>query len=241
MNDRFSFNVAICDDEQRWCNAIFESCRRFVEKNNVGMNIFSYDNGEKLISDKDKEIDLLFLDVEMESMNGLEVMKKVEVLPNIHTIIFVSSHSEAVWDSFGYKTKGFVPKPFSDEDLWNKIIDVYSKKLSDGVLKFSDASGIVLFNKSDIILLRADSNYVKINTKNSERIVTCTLKECEKKLGGLPFVRIHKSYIVNLDYVSNLFGGEVVLKNNDSYKIGRSFREQVKKTYHEYLVKELHL
>lgn len=241
MSDRLDFSVAICDDEEEWCIAISDSCRRYMEDKDVNIVFHSFNNGENLISVKDLEIDVLFLDVEMENMDGLEVMKAVEGMPNIHNIIFVSSHIEAVWESFGSKTKGFIPKPFKDEDIWNKIKDIYIKKATDGVLKFSDYSGVVYFNKSDIIYLKADSNYVTIHARNSEKIITITLKECESIIGGFPFVRIHKSYIVNLAHVSNMSGSVLILKNGEKCNIGRVYRNQVKNSYDDYLRKELHV
>ena len=236
-----SFIIGICDDESKWHKAVSDSCSRYLDNKGINYEIFSYIKGETLIQEKEKNIDVLFLDVEMESMDGLAVMKEVEKMPNIHNIIFVSSHPEAVWDSFGYKTKGFVTKPFSDEDIIEKLEGIYSKKINDTLLEFTDYNGVVYFRKSDIVLLRSDSNYATIITENSENIVTCTLKECEKKLNGLPFLRIHRSYIVNLDYVKNMTSSVASLKNGEDLTIGRSYRNQVKKDYQDYLRRELHL
>ena len=229
MVDSLSFVIGICDDESKWHKAVSDSCSRYLDNKGINYEIFSYIKGETLIQEKEKNIDVLFLDVEMESMDGLAVMKEVEKMPNIHNIIFVSSHPEAVWDSFGYKTKGFVTKPFSDEDIIEKLEGIYSKKINDTLLEFTDYNGVVYFRKSDIVLLRSDSNYATIITENSENIVTCTLKECEKKLNGLPFLRIHRSYIVNLDYVKNMTSSVASLKNGEDLTIGRSYRNQVKK------------
>ena len=241
MDDSLSFIIGVCDDESKWHKAISDSCSRYLDNKGIYYEIYSYINGESIIREKKKNIDVLFLDVEMESMDGLTVMKEVEKMPNIHNIIFVSSHPEAVWDSFGYKTKGFVTKPFTDGDIVEKLEGIYSKKINDSLLEFTDYNGVVYFRKSDIVLLKSDSNYATIITENSEKIVTCTLKECEKKLNGLPFLRIHRSYIVNLDYVKNMTSSVASLKNGEDLTIGRSYRNQVKKDYQDYLRRELHL
>ena len=241
MVDSLSFIIGICDDESKWHKAVSDSCSRYLDNKGINYEIFSYIKGETLIQEKEKNIDVLFLDVEMEAMDGLAVMKEVEKMPNIHNIIFVSSHPEAVWDSFGYKTKGFVTKPFKDEDIVEKLESLYTKKINDSLLEFTDYNGVVYFRKSDIVLLKSDSNYTTIITENGEKIVTCTLKECEKKLNGLPFLRIHRSYIVNLDYVKNMTSSVASLKNGEDLTIGRSYRNQVKKDYQDYLRRELHL
>ena len=241
MVDSLSFVIGICDDESKWHKAVSDSCSRYLDNKGINYEIFSYIKGEALIQEKEKNIDVLFLDVEMEAMDGLAVMKEVEKMPNIHNIIFVSSHPEAVWDSFGYKTKGFVTKPFKDEDIVEKLESLYTKKINDSLLEFTDYNGVVYFRTSDIVLLKSDSNYTTIITENGEKIVTCTLKESEKKLNGLPFLRIHRSYIVNLDYVKNMTSSVASLKNGEDLTIGRSYRNQVKKDYQDYLRRELHL
>lgn len=241
MDDKWSFNIGICDDESKWHKAVSETCQKYLAEKNISFEIFSYYEGAELFKEKEKEIDVLFLDVEMEAMDGLTVMKEVEKMSNIHNIIFVSSHPEAVWDSFGYKTKGFVTKPFEDKDIFDKLDEIYSKKLTDALMDFTDYNGVVYFKKSDIVLIKSDSNYSTIITEDGEKVVTCTLKDCEKKLDGLPFLRIHRSYIVNLDYVKNMTSSVVMLKNGESYTIGRSYRNQVKTDYQAYLRRELHL
>ena len=241
MVDSLSFVIGICDDESRWHKAISDSCSKYLYNKGIHYEILSFTEGESLIQEKDKLIDVLFLDVEMGSMDGLAVMKEVEKMPNIHSIIFVSSHPEAVWDSFGYKTKGFVTKPFSDEDIIEKLEGIYSKKINDSLLEFTDYNGVVYFRKSDIVLLKSDSNYATIITEDSEKIITCTLKECEKMLNGLPFVRSDRSYMVTLDYVKNMTSSVASLKNGEDLTIGRSYRNQVKKDYQDYLRRELHL
>ena len=241
MKDSLSFIIGICDDESKWHKAISDSCSRYLDNKGIQYEIYSYIKGESIIQEKEKNIDVLFLDVEMDSMNGLAVMKEVEKMPNIHNIIFVSSHPEAVWDSFGYKTRGFITKPFLDEDVSEKLDGIYSKKINDSLLEFSDYNGVIYIRKSDIVLLKSDSNYTIIITEDKEKIVTCNLKECEKKLNGLPFLRIHRSYIVNLDYIKNMTSSVASLKNGEDLTIGRSYRNQVKRDYQDYLRRELHL
>lgn len=240
MDGLLSFSVCICDDESKWHEAISRSCRSFFESKGIQYNINSYFHGEDVIKETSLDIDILFLDVEMESMDGLAVMKEVEKMPNIHNIVFVSSHPEAVWDSFGYKTKGFVTKPISEDEISKHLESIYTKKISDALIEFSDYNGPVYIRKSDIVYIKSDSNYSSIYTEDSEKVVSCTLKECEKKLNGLPFLRIHRSYIVNLDYIKNISSSIAFFKNGDTCTVGRSYRNHVRDEYQNYLRRELH-
>ena len=238
--DSVVFSIGICDDDTKWHKAVSESCSRFFDNKEIEFEISSYYRGNDLIQDNSKEIDILFLDVEMDSMDGLAVMKEAEKMSNIHNIVFVSSHPEAVWDSFGYKTKGFITKPFTDDDIFKYLDIIYKKKINDSLVEFSDYNGTVYIRKSDMVYIKADSNYCTVYTEEGERVVSCTLKECERMLNGLPFLRIHKSYIVNLDYIKNMTGTTASFKSGETCTIGRIYRAQVREEYQKYLRRELH-
>ncbi|MBR6403054.1 MAG: response regulator transcription factor [Eubacterium sp.] len=234
-----SFNIAICDDDALWHKEIGAVCSDFFDAKRADYEIFHYYSGEEIIKEKENNIDILFLDIEMGKMDGLAAMKEIEQMPNIHKIIFVSSHPEVVMNAFGYKTIGFVPKPFAKVDIDTKLEKYYEKRMADSVINFTDYKGAVVIRKSDIIYIKADSNYIIIYTETGERIISCTLKECEGLLKGMPFLRIHKSFIVNLDHVKNLTGSSVCFENGETLTIGRSYKDEVRSEYQRYLLKEL--
>ncbi|MBO4456957.1 MAG: response regulator transcription factor [Butyrivibrio sp.] len=234
-----NFSVGICDDDPKCHRRIIEICEKHFAGRSVDYQIHSYHSGEEVIKEQENYIDLLFLDVEMEGIDGIKVMQKAEKMPNIHSIVFVSAHAEAVWDSFGYKTKGFIQKPV-DPDKIRKFLEAgYENKKNDSFIDFPNYNGSVFYKKSEIIYVKSDSNYAILNLGTHEKIITCTLKECEKKLGGIPFLRVHRSFIVNLDHIKNITGETVCFKNGSAIRIGRSYRESVKKGYTDYLLGEL--
>ena len=240
MSKELSFNIGICDDETSWHRRLNLICDEYLNQKGLTHEIYSFYSGEDIIRENEKEIDLLFLDVEMYGMGGLETMKVVETMPNIKRIVFISSHPEAVWDSFGYKTKGFIPKPFEDSSIYELMDKMYREVIENTYVDFTDVNGSDSIKKSDIVYIKSDSGYITIFLKDTQKFLSCTLKECEDKLGGLPFLRIHRSYIVNLMHVKNVLSDTVEMQNGDSYTIGRSYRGQVKKKYQEYLRRELH-
>ena len=173
-------------------------------------------------------------------MDGLAVKDKINNMPNFYKIIFVTSHQEIMQRAFGYKTVGFLTKPFRRNEINNILEELYSKIVSDSIIEFSDSNGSVYYYKSDIIYVMADSNYITVFSEKDEKVISCTLKKCETILQGLPFLRIHKSYIVNLDHVKDISNGSVNLINGMTITIGRSYRERVKSEYQKYLIRELH-
>lgn len=240
MVDLGSINIAICDDDSKWHREVAAFCTEFFDEKGADYNISSYYSGEELLKETEKYIDILFLDVEMDGMDGLAVKDKINNMPNFYKIIFVTSHQEIMQRAFGYKTVGFLTKPFRRNEINNILEELYSKIVSDSIIEFSDSNGSVYYYKSDIIYVMADSNYITVFSEKDEKVISCTLKKCETILQGLPFLRIHKSYIVNLDHVKDISNGSVNLINGMTITIGRSYRERVKSEYQKYLIRELH-
>lgn len=95
MRDIGTFNIAICDDVKMWHQEIADSCKSFFIDKKVDLNFYSYYSGEEIVKEHSREIDVLFLDIEMGKISGLDAMAQIEKMANIKTIIFVTSHPEA--------------------------------------------------------------------------------------------------------------------------------------------------
>lgn len=111
-------NIAICEDDREQREQIRAICTAYFAGEGETCQITEYVNGELLLQNLYQETELLFLDIELgEGKNGIAVMKELEQLRQVRKIVFISSHHEGVWDSFGWKTLGFVRKPFSRDDI----------------------------------------------------------------------------------------------------------------------------
>ncbi len=230
-----TFNIAICDDDKELHDEIVGLCNSFFIGKKLNYKFFSYYSGEELLKETNKHIDLVFLDVEMSGIDGISVMEKLEILPNFMNIIFVSSHYEYVGEAYGYKTMGFVQKPIKKVDLFTRLQKVYKRAISDSLVVFSDNGGDYHLRKSDILFLEADSNYCNIHTIQKTIVTSYTLKKCERILGGMPFLRVHRSYLINVDKISKLTGATINLISKESIPIGKSYKENVLRSYEKYL------
>ena len=239
MRDIGTFNIAICDDVKMWHQEIADSCKSFFVDKKVDLNFYSYYSGEEIVKEHSREIDVLFLDIEMGNLSGLDAMAQIEKMPNIKTIIFVTSHPEAAIYAYGFKPVGFITKPINADELHSKLGEIYSRMRPDALISFSDNSGTFHYRKSDIIYIEADSSYCNIHSSQGITVVSYTLKKCEEILQGMPFLRVHKSFVVNLSYVKNMNATEIKLLNDEKIPIGRSHKDEVSKRYQQYLVMEL--
>ena len=102
--------IGICDDEIKCAEETRECCEKVRKELNQKFEYQMFRSGEELLI-YEKDIDILFLDIEMQGMNGIDTMKLLESRDNIKNILFVSSHPDYVFDTFGVKTRGFICKP----------------------------------------------------------------------------------------------------------------------------------
>lgn len=157
--------------------------------------------------------DAVFLDVEMPVMNGLEAAKLIMELKGAPKIIFATAYPQFGVDAFRYEAVDYLLKPIDEEQLAETV-----KRLEKACLKSIINTGvkpggklsvevdgeIIFLNPDDIIFISHKDSYSKIMTTSREYYVKTPLKELETRLRSFPFFRIHKSYIVHLDYVKRL-------------------------------------
>ena len=152
------------------------------------------------------QVDLIFLDIEMPVLNGFELL---DVLNNKPQIIFVTGKTEYAFKAFNYDATDYLHKPITRE-RFNTSVDkaLEQHKLT---LDFNEEEGEHIFVKSnlkkrnvyikDIKWIVALGDYVKLVTEETSLVVLSTMKSFEKELPENKFLRIHKSYIVNLDKI----------------------------------------
>ena len=196
--------------------------------------------------------DLLFLDINMPALNGIELLK---VLANRPQVVIISAYQEYAVDGFELDVTDYLVKPVSAERLANGL-----KKVRDRItlsnLTYGDnsnqektqeihagtnevISNIVLkvdrelrrFELSDITYFEAYGNYVKVWQGNQATLVNSTLKGILEMLPLTQFSKIHKSYIVANDCVVRLDSEHVTLLNEVKLKIGKSYKAEAKRIF----------
>ena len=156
--------------------------------------------------------DVVFLDIEMPKMNGLETAKGLMELKKVPKIVFATAYPQFGAEAFRYQAVDYLLKPFDEEQLaetvnrLEKLINAGSMEISagSGKLAIEEDGEIFYLDPNEIIYFSREEKVTKIVTIEKEYEVKTSLKEFEAKLKNYPFFRIHKSYLVHLDYVKRL-------------------------------------
>ncbi|TAD98804.1 MAG: DNA-binding response regulator [Bacteroidetes bacterium] len=176
-------------------------------------------------------VDILFLDIEMPNMTGIELLQS---LPEIPETILTTSHQDFAIPAFELQVSDYLVKPIQ-YDRFSKAINKVSKKLDllrvkeeyiannhdDLFVKVNNRMVKIRFD--DIDYIEALSDYVLIFVKDKQLIVYSTLKAVSSKLRGERFMRIHRSYIVNLKKIDAIEDNSVLISNK-FIPISKSYR-----------------
>jgi len=164
---------------------------------------------------------LIFMDIDMPAMTGLRLADNLKNSP--HKIIFTTSHAEHAIAAFKVRAKHYLLKPFNIGDfaeVVNAVISEYydSQSLVRGNQKafFLRTNGergkLIKVLKKDIIYLQGSNNHVHIYTPDNDYSVYMTMKEMEELLSGDQyFYRVHKSYMINTQFVREINGHRIDL------------------------------
>jgi DNA-binding LytR/AlgR family response regulator len=188
---------------------------------------------------KDKQIDLMFLDINMPEMSGLELLQSLTHHP---AVIMTTAHREYAVEAFDLEVFDYLLKPISMERLMKAISRFVDRMSINGrksmAQSFEDKADEYLFVRADrrlrkiefkdIIYIEALKDYVRIHTTEGSVITRMTMKETIGKLPSETFTRVHRSYIVNTGKITAITRYDIELGDRE-IPIGDSYKETVGK------------
>lgn len=184
---------------------------------------------------KTDEIDLIFLDVDMPKMTGIDLIKALDVLPQI---ILITSHAEYAVESYEYDVTDFIVKPISNTRFL-KAVEKAKKNIARPSEITHGSTAKTLFIKTDsrlvqvhtknILYIEALGNYVNVYTTAGKYIVLSTMKDIESRLTPPDFMRVHRSFIVRLDKIESIEDNFITI-NQKNIPIGKNFKDELMKS-----------
>ena len=227
------WNCIVVDDELVDRLMVVSFVKRISKLNLIGA--YATANEALEIIEKQK-IDILFLDIDMPEMNGLELRKKAAEVP---VCIYISGHSEHAAESFELETLDFIVKPikfdrfqkamsrveqFLDMNQKAKLFELSFGKDVIHIKEGSDQYKIKLF---DILYLEALKDYTLLVTSQKKHCIWSNIGSLLRQETFQNFIRIHKSYAIQRQFVKKIMSNEVEMNNETLIPIGRSFKDNL--------------
>ena len=219
---------AICDDE---VDSIAAIVNYFQNREDINCEITEFTDGNILAKSYQKDrFDVLFLDLEMPEISGIEIAEAIRKVDDWIIIVFVTSHSQYMKECFKCLPLGFVEKDRLEEDLDHVMKDVLTRlKQKRQTYCFKDNKEYVKLYCDEIIYFEKINHYVEIHTKTECFRQRITLADLEKVVPKYQLFRISRGFLVNLDYIKKIEGYKLVLRYcENKLPIGRERKESLR-------------
>lgn len=231
-------NISVVDDEIVFVENLIKKITEICDKMKIECTIDKYSNGYDLL-EYYKNYHLIFLDIEMPLIDGIETAKKINELKGdseIPFFVFITSHDELVFDALKSFPYSFIRKNMIDIDLPECLIRINNSfnEIKHTIILHTERKDIPVII-SDIIYLEKIKNYVVYHTYKQDYKVRSDMNTEFEKVVFFGFVRPHIGYAVNNKAIEYIAADCVMLKNNISIPLNKKYREEIKKKYFKWL------
>ncbi len=246
IHHRHTMNAYIIDDESDARRLLKEYLQAFPQINIMG----ECSNGLEAITAIDQfEPDLVFLDIQMPGASGFQVLQQIIHVPQV---IFTTAYDRYALKAFDHNAVDYLLKPYTRERFnqgVNKVLlsspirnlnavrqiaeNFPSENLQTKRILVEQGHKMIALPIEKLIWVEADGDYTRLHTAERMHLSTLSMNELEKRLPSSLFVRIHRSAIVNTEYLNGSerdgSGLYVLLSNGLRHKVSRTYLEQLKR------------
>lgn len=214
--------VAVCDDEKQICDKVKAMAADFFHRKNVETMVLRFSRGEDLLR-YDKPIDILFLDIQMKGMGGMEAARKLRQGGFKGFLIFITVLKEMVFQSFEVQAYDYLVKPIEEQRFERTMerLFVSMRNASEANLLVRRGSESRIVSLEDIVFCEIIDRKVYLHLASSEVIdFYDRIENLESKLDSR-FFRCHRSFLINLRYLESYKNGSAYLKGGKEIPVSR--------------------
>ncbi len=213
------YNIAIVEDEKAARAALEEQIAEFAKRNkNAEFEVTHYPNAVDFLNKPFDKFDLIFLDIEMPEINGIEAAKKIRKKNEDIMIVFVTNMAQYALESYEVHAYDFILKPVNYDSFsikFERCVNALAHKLmkKEIVLVYGTAKRKV--DVGDITFIESSNHNVIVHFIGGEFRMRSTLASFEKQLRGCHFVYCNACYLVNLKWVKELKGDIIIVGDSE--------------------------
>ena len=221
------YHIAICDDAREFVSELKGLLKRYSDETGTELTIAEYQNGQDLIKNYDTNNDLIFLDIQMNEMDGLTAAGKIRELDEDVSIIFLTALKQYALEGYKYQAVNYIVKPMKYIRLkaeMNSWIEKHRHKNPYIVVQNDKGSFKVFMNKLHYVVTYKRN--LLLHTDDGDVICYKNMKEMEKELTPYGFFRCHSGFLVNLAFVKNVEKLDVELTSGETIYVSKPKRKE---------------
>lgn len=233
------FQIAVCDDERFACDTIASAAKSIFENNKIPMEMHVFLSPAELVDYSVHHVlDLIYLDIEMSEINGIELGRRLRELSTSPDIIYVSNREDMVFQALKVRPFGFVRKRYFMKDLQdvtNAYILQMNKKKNEKKIIVMTGEGYQNIPVSMIRYFEGSGTYQMMYVKGEDAPIQIRsrMMNLEEELEPEGFLRIHKGYLVNYQYIVKINAAEVIMDQKEILPVSRRQGQKLKLRYLE--------
>jgi len=230
------YHIAICDDEEKFVAKLQTLLNRYAAEKRLEIRVSTFKDGLELIENYPMDIDLTFLDIQMDRMNGLQAADEIRKMDENVSIIFLTSLTRYALEGYKYNATNYIIKPIkyvrlkSEMDKW---LAQNKKKENAYILVENDTGKYKVFLNS-LSYIETFNRNLMLHTDNDNIVSYRKMKDMESELEEHSFVRCHTGFLVNLFFVKRIEKLEIELINGERIPISQQKRKLVMEKLAQY-------
>ncbi|RKM59392.1 DNA-binding response regulator [Butyrivibrio sp. CB08] len=231
------YQAAIVEDEEIFLNRSKELLANTFKEKKADVAFDFFMSGEEFLPMMEQHFhyDIIFLDIEMPGMDGIEVCRKIRKISPDALVVFISNKESLVFQTFEVQPFRFIRKSELDEMVFSLVDSILAElsRRQQKIIKIEEASGgdVYSFDVRKILYIEAQRKDCAIVTEDGLTTLRSKLMTLEDMLAGQDFIKIHRSFLVNLSCITKIQKDSVLLKNGHELPLSRNMRDQVKQAF----------
>lgn len=227
--------IAICDDYNDDVQILYNLLCDYAKLNNIHFEIDTYLN-EKRLLERLNEYDILFLDIILQDITGIQLAEKIRTTHKDIDIVFISSSNDYTIDAFHVKAFTYLLKPIIKKDLFNKMDKLMLELCVDTLSVEDDHHYQRNINKNNIAYIEVVKKKTIVHLRNNSKIlVPKTLTWWKTKLDSEFFRLCYKGVLVNIKHIYKIDGNKIILSNQQEIYLSRKYKKEVLDSWYYYI------
>lgn len=226
-------SIAICDDEKISRTILRDMLEKICNKNNMESIIDEFSSGVELLNvykRNTKKYSIVFCDILMDEMNGIELLRKLGELDAFIQAILITGSEEYVFQGYDVGALNYLMKPVSFEKLEKEFLRAIKS------LNFTSPSRYAIsingktnfIDLSEVLFFEVNNKTITANLEKESIDFNMKIAKLEEELRSRNFLRCHRSYLVNITHIESIFQNKIILKNSIEIPVGRVYKKELK-------------
>ena len=231
---RCRMKIAVCDDQKEYRQFMLKHINFYFNERLIDFQAYEYESGESLLA-SNKKFDMIFLDIEMEELNGIQTTKALNRTNKNAIIFIITAYQKYLDDAMDLNVFRYIDKPIQAKRLYNGL-DKAIEQINNNEITFRTRDdGIVTLRKSEIVFVEVKIRTAYVSTIKKRYITREKMSFFRKNLTATYFAIPHASYIINFSFVRNYHRDHVIMKTGHTISIAPKKQNEIKKKFIQFL------